>query len=146
MAPSKRLRPVQRVARSREHKAAREYNDSQRRAQDQEVRLQELKRYHSEYLERLQSAAAAGISASQLQEYRAFISKLELAIQEQEKIVSASRLECSSRRQAWQEKHTRTQALGKAMDRFQAAEFKALDRREQKELDDRNQGGGDKGS
>ena len=141
MSPSKRFKPVQRVAQSREQKAARELGNSQRRAKDQEGRLEELKDYHQEYLERFQNAARSGISASQLQEYRAFISKLELAIREQERIVSSSHDECSSRKQVWQQKHTRTEALGKVMGRFQSEERKDSDNREQRETDDHNQRG-----
>jgi len=141
LSPSKRFRPVQRVAQSREQKAARELGNSQRRAQDQEGRLEELKGYHQEYLERFENAASSGISASQLQEYRAFISKLELAIREQEKIVSASHRECSSRKQVWQRKRTQTEALGKVMGRFESEERKDSDKREQKETDDRDQRG-----
>ena len=141
MSPSKRFEPVQRVAQSREQKAARELGSSKQHVQDQEHRLEQLKLYHQEYLERFQKAASSGISAAQLQEYRAFISKLELAISEQEKAVLASQQACSDRKQAWQQKHTRSQALGKAMDRFKRAERQARDKREQKESDDRSQRG-----
>jgi len=141
LSPSKRFKPVQRVAQSREQKAARELGNSQRRTKDQEGRLDELKGYHREYLERFQNAARSGISASQLQEYRAFISKLELAIREQEKIVSASQQESSNRKQVWQRKHTRSEALGKVVGRFQSEERKDNNSREQKDTDDHNQRG-----
>lgn len=142
MAPSKRFKPVKRVAESREQKAAHALGSSQRVARDQEARLEELRKYHKEYLDRFQDAARAGITAGQLHEYRAFLKKLELAIGEQEKIVRESLQDCSTRKAFWQEKHQRNQALGKVMEKFRSAERKTSDSREQKELDDHNQRGG----
>lgn len=142
MVPSKRLQPVQRVAESREKDAARELGDSQRRMRDQEAKLEDLRRYHQEYLERFQTSARQGMTASQMQEYRAFLEKLDQAIREQEKVVLASKSECVSRKEHWQQKHVRSKALGKVMDRFKTAERKMVDKREQNEMDDRNQRSG----
>jgi flagellar FliJ protein len=141
MVPSKRLQPVQRVAQTRENEAARELGDSQRRVRDQEAKLGDLKRYHSEYLERFETTARQGMSAKQMQEYRVFLEKLDRAIKEQERVVLASKSECVNRKEQWQQKHVRTQALGKVMDRFRSAEQKAVDKQEQNESDDRNQRG-----
>jgi flagellar FliJ protein len=142
MVPSKRFKPVKRVAESREQKAAQALGSSQRQARDQEARLEELKSYHKEYLDRFQEAARAGITAAQLQEYRAFLHKLELAIGEQKKIVQASLQTCSNDKAFWQEKRQRNQALGKVLEKFRSAERKVSESREQKETDERNQRGG----
>lgn len=83
MVQSKRFKPVQRVAESRERKAARSFGQSQRLMHDQEARLEELRRYHEEYLQRFRESSQMGMSASQLQEYRAFLEKLEKAIEAQ---------------------------------------------------------------
>ncbi|MES9843299.1 MAG: flagellar export protein FliJ [Candidatus Sedimenticola sp. PURPLELP] len=141
MTPSKRLQPVKRIAESREQKAARKLGDSTRRMHEQEAKLEELKRYHQEYLDRFQTTAESGISAAQLIEYRAFLEKLELAIKEQTRIVQMSQNERSSRKQEWQQKHVRTQALGKAVDRIRSDELKAEESREQKEQDEHSQRG-----
>ncbi|MCP3866535.1 MAG: flagellar export protein FliJ [Gammaproteobacteria bacterium] len=139
MAPSKRFQPVQRVAESRENKAARELGLSQRKLRENQDKLDDLKQYHKEYMDRFLGAAQQGLSASQLQEYRAFLRKLEMAIGEQEQILKNSHEECSGKKDMWQEKHIRSQALSKAMDRFVSAERKTMDGQEQKETDDRNQ-------
>ncbi len=141
MVPSKRLEPVKRVAESREKDAARALGDSQRRMRDQEAKLEDLRRYHREYLGRFQSAAEQGMTASQMQEYRAFLEKLDLAIREQEKVVRASKTDCDSKKEHWQQKHVRTKALGKVMDRFRTAEKREVEKKEQNETDDRNQRG-----
>ncbi len=139
MVQSKRLRPVHRVAESKEQTAARELGDSRRYVHEQEERLAELRNYHTEYLERFHSAAKLGMSAMQLQEYRAFLAKLERAIREQEAIIVDGRSVQQFKKDNWQEKHVRTQALEKVMDRYKQAETKTQDKREQKESDDRSQ-------
>lgn len=139
MVQSKRLKPVHRVAESREQTAARELGASRRHLNEQEERLNELRRYHTEYLERFHTAAKVGMSALQLQEYRAFLAKLERAIREQETVIANSRDVQEFKKDNWQQKHVRTQVLGNVIDRYKQAETKAEDKREQKESDDHSQ-------
>lgn len=139
MAPSKRFKPVLRVAESRERRAAHQFGDSQRAAQEQEAKLDELRGYHQEYLERFNSAARSGISIGQLREYQAFLAKLELAIQQQESVVQESHNVCSVRKEEWQDKYIRTQALDKVVQRCETDERRTKETREQKESDDRGQ-------
>ncbi|MCU7852079.1 MAG: flagellar export protein FliJ [Candidatus Thiodiazotropha sp. (ex Monitilora ramsayi)] len=138
MSPSKRLKPVQQVAASKERNAARTMGQARKHLAQQEAKLQQLKAYHQEYLERFQQSASQGISATQLQEYRAFLAKLDGAIQQQEKVVAESAVNHSSRKDNWKQKRTRTQALGKVVDRYRKEEQKTADRNEQKESDEHN--------
>jgi flagellar protein FliJ len=139
MVQSKRLRPVQRVAVSREQSAARELGDSRRYVHRQEERLNELRVYHAEYLERFHVTAKVGMSALQLQEYRAFLAKLERAIREQQDIIAKGINVQEFKKDTWQQKHVRTQVIGNVIDRYKKSERKATDKREQNEADDRSQ-------
>ncbi|MCB1760778.1 MAG: flagellar export protein FliJ [Gammaproteobacteria bacterium] len=141
MSPSKRFKPVQRVAQSREQKAAKALGRAQQEVSVQEARLEELKRYHKEYLDRFQRSTEMGISVSQLHEYRAFLAKLERAIQEQEQIVSASQRSRSSQQAQWQQKHLRSQVLEKVVARYEDEGRRTMESRDQKESDDRAQRG-----
>jgi flagellar FliJ protein len=138
MVPSQRFKPVLRIAESRERKAAHQLGDSQRNVQEQEAKLEELRRYHKEYLERFDSAARVGISAAQLREYQAFLAKLEMAIKEQESVVQQSQHVCTTHREEWQQKYIRTQALDKVVQRCKTEERNTQEKREQKEIDERN--------
>lgn len=138
MSPSKRLHPVHRVAENREQAAARELGDVQRQMQAHTSRLNELRDYHQEYLARFHSAAENGMTAAQLLEYRAFLEKLERAIEAQEQVVRESQIACNNSRDLWKEKHIRTQALGKVVDRMRSEEQRVEDSREQKQQDERN--------
>ena len=139
MSPSKRLKPVQRIAHSREQKAARHMGQSQRTLQEEEAKLNQLKAYHQEYLERFEAATKKGISANQLQEYRAFLHKLDQAVRQQQGVVTASQLDHSSKKNDWRETHTRSQVLNTVVDRYEKQEQRKAERNEQKESDDRNQ-------
>ncbi|MEJ2608578.1 MAG: flagellar export protein FliJ [Candidatus Thiodiazotropha sp.] len=139
MSPSKRLSPVQRVAHSKEQNAARSMGQARKSLEQEEVKLQQLKQYHQEYLVRFQQMAGEGMNASQLQEYRAFLAKLDEAIQQQEKVVAASMVNHSSSKNNWKHKHTRTQALNKVVDRYREKEQKSANQQEQKESDEHNQ-------
>ncbi len=139
MSPSKRLSPVQRVAQSREQKAARHMGESHKNLLAEEAKLVQLKQYHEEYLLRFEQAARKGINSSQLQEYRAFLDKLGGAINQQERVVADRKVDHGSKKDDWRETHTRTQALDKVVRRYQQQEQKSADRQEQKESDDRGQ-------
>ena len=141
MVPSKRFKPVQRVAESREQKAARSFGQSQRLMHDQEARLEELRQYHKEYLQRFKETSQMGMSVAQLHEYRAFLAKLEKAIEAQEKIVLASQKNRIIQMENCQQKHMRSQVLDKVATRYASEDRKAMESREQKEMDDRNQRG-----
>ena len=138
MSPSKRLKPVQQFAATKERNAARSMGQARRHLAEEEAKLEQLRQYHQEYLARFQQAASSGISAAQLQEYRAFLAKLDEAIQQQEKVVATSMANHSSRKDEWKQKHTRTQALGKVVERYRQQELKDEDRKEQKANDEHN--------
>ena len=141
MSPSKRLKPVQQVAANREQKAARSMGQARANLAQEEAKLAQLKQYHQEYLTRFQEASAQGMSVAQLQEYRAFLGKLDEAIEQQQKVVAASMATHSTHRDDWKQKRTRTQALGKVVERYRKEERKVADRVEQKESDERNNRG-----
>ena len=141
MVPSKRFKPVQRVAESQEQKAARAFGQSQRQMEDQEARLEELRQYHREYMQRFEKSSKLGMTAVQLNEYRAFLAKLEAAIKAQEEIVLASQQNRSSHKEKWQQKHMRSQVLDKVVARYTSEDRKKHEAREQKESDERSQRG-----
>ncbi|MGD8911619.1 MAG: flagellar export protein FliJ [Candidatus Thiodiazotropha sp.] len=139
MSPSKRLKPVQRFAASKEQEAARMMGQAKKSLQQEEAKLDQLNLYHQEYLIRFQQMSAKGMSSTQLQEYRAFLAKLDEAIKQQQEVVAASAVNHSSTKNTWKKKHSRTQALNKAVERFRKQEQTVADKREQKENDEHSQ-------
>ncbi len=136
MNTSDRFKPVLKVAENREANAARKFGQSQKLQHEEEAKLQSLRDYHAEYLDRLKQSASVGISAAQLREYQAFLKNLEKAIADQEEVVRRSQRNTTEHKQKWTEKHIRTQSMDKAMSRIVATERKQRDVQEQKMSDE----------
>lgn len=139
MADSERLKPLQHVAAVRERDAARSFGESTRRLQEEEGRLEELRRYHGEYLDRFRALQQQGMTVAQLLEYQAFLAKLQAAVGHQEEIVRLRQTEAARRQADWSDRHTRTRVMDRAVENLAEAELKAGEQRDQKSLDDRNQ-------
>lgn len=137
MPPSDRFKPIQRIASHQERKAAAALGESLKQREAAQQRLDELRQYLAEYLERFASAAGNGISSSQILEYQVFISKLETAIAQQEEVVARSQQDCDSSKADWRGRYTRSKAMENAVDRMLVEERKGVDRKEQSETDDR---------
>ena len=139
MTDSERFKPLRHIAAVRERDAARTFGDSTRRLKEEEDRLEELRRYHAEYLERFHALQVQGMTVAQLLEYQAFLAKLQAAVGHQEEIVRVRQAETSRRQAEWSERRTRSKAMERAVENLADAELKAGERRDQKSLDDRNQ-------
>jgi flagellar FliJ protein len=137
MTPSKRFKPVQRIADSRERKAAAVLGDSIKARQAAEQRLADLKAYHNEYLEQFRQANQNGMDVARMREYQLFMDKLEFAIAEQEGQVQKAKAACNSAQSVWRDKYTRTQVMSNVVDRLQHEERQQADKREQAQQDDR---------
>jgi flagellar FliJ protein len=136
---SDRFKPLQHVASSHERDAARALGESERRRLDEAQRLDALRQYHAEYLERFRVVQQTGMTVGQLVEYQAFLAKLDKALEHQAEVVRRCEAEAGRRQQAWREKHTRSRVMDKVVENLQEAERQEGERREQAELDERNQ-------
>lgn len=139
MTRSKRMQPMVRMAEHREREAARVLGESRRHLEHHEGRLAELIAYRDEYTDRYRDCSGGGMGAMRLNEYRVFLERLNQAIEQQREAVEQARIDCEQRRQGWLASRTRTQALGKAVERFHQEERRERGRREQREQDDRVQ-------
>lgn len=139
MVPSDRFKPVQRVADSRERKAASALGERLKKKQQAEQQLANLRAYHTEYLAQYQQANQQGMNVSRIREFQVFMDKLETAIAEQEKIVAQTSAACADAQAVWRDKYTRTQVMSNVVDRMKADEQREADKREQARQDDRPQ-------
>ena len=142
---AKRLIPIQRLAQKREDDQARQLAEQQKMLETQEQRLQELRRYAAEY-----SAipSAATLTPALLSNRRAFVEKLDTAVQQQSKQVDKARGTCDVERARLLLASREVSVLDKLAASYQAQERKDDEKRSQKELDDhasrlfaRNKGG-----
>jgi flagellar FliJ protein len=137
--PSKRFQPIQKIASHKERKAAAVLGESLKQREAARLRLEELRQYRAEYLERFGHATQAGLSSRQMLEYQVFITKLETAITQQEEIVKQSQQVCDSSKAQWRGRYTKSKAMENVVGRMQKAERADNNRKEQSESDDRAQ-------
>lgn len=139
MPPSDRFKPIQRLVSQKERKAAAVLGESIKLRADATQRLDELRRYLEEYLERFSRAVHNGLSSRQILEYQVFIDKLENAIAQQEAVVRQSQQELDASKEHWRGRYCKSKAVDNAVDRMQAEELKDSERKEQTESDERAQ-------
>ena len=139
MKRSQRLEPVVKVAENREQQAARSLGDSQSALNQAEQRLNELKGYREEYIQRFHANGATGMSAVQMGDYRLFLSNLSRAIEQQTGLVQQAIAVVEQQRQQWFSRRGKVKMLGNVVSRFQTDEQRVVDRKEQLEQDERAQ-------
>ena len=139
MTRAKRLEPVQDIVGDAERRLAQSLAAHERRVAEGEVKLQDLQRYKSEYERQFTQRAGTGMGVTDLRDYQAFLARLTEAIRQQHGVVQRLRVERDTERSRWQEAAKRAKALDHVVERWQLEERKALDRREQRETDERAQ-------
>jgi len=137
MTRSKRMRPVQQLAQSREQKAVQKLGQSQQHLQAQQAKLEELRAYRDQYARDFEAWGGAGLGAIRMQDYRIFLSRLGEAIRQQETAIAQCCARHEQTRRQWMESRGQNRAVNKLVDRYRLEENKQLDRKEQKEQDDR---------
>jgi flagellar protein FliJ len=139
MTRAKRLEPVQDIVGDAERRLAQSLAAHERRVAEAETKLQDLQRYKSEYERQFEQRASTGMGVTDLRDYQAFLARLTEAIRQQHGILQRVRGERDAERLRWQDAAKRAKALDHVVERWQLEERRALDRREQRETDERAQ-------
>jgi flagellar FliJ protein len=99
-------------------------------------RLSELQRYRDEYLRGLDDRAVAGIGATALRDYHAFVARIGEAVRQQLQLLARTEVDCEFERQRWNEAATRTRAVASVVERWRQEERVTTARAEQRETDE----------
>lgn len=137
MTKSERLQPVAKIALQREQRAARLLAEAQRQMLDRGRRLDELRGYRQEYQTQFSGIDKDPRTAYRIADFRAFLHRLDQLIMEHERLYQECKSEYENKKKAWMALHGKTQALDKAINNFRRDEQGLVDRREQREADDR---------
>ena len=136
MRRSQRLQVVLDLELRRED-AALEIMARARETWEQETeRLRELQGYHQEYQDQLRAASQGRISATQLQGWQHFISRLTLALTHQQERVAESLRQFEESRGSWREIHERRRGMERYIAECRDQERRADERLEQKQSDE----------
>lgn len=139
MTKSDRLKPVIKIAENREHAAAKVLGEAQKSVQQRKKRLDELTSYRSDYCARFNTAQNSARPVAIIANFRVFLSRLDDAIVQQQKLLEASLRDLEQKKQRWLAERTKTMALDKVTIRLRTQERQQSERKEQKETDERAQ-------
>ncbi|ALP52677.1 hypothetical protein Tel_05665 [Candidatus Tenderia electrophaga] len=138
MADSRRFEPIADLARNSEREAAKALGQALQQLEAHQAQLQQLIDYQAEYRRRLSDSASQGMNAQALNEYREFVAKLAQAIDRQERVVEQLRRELEDSKRYWFAKRGHSKALDMVLERYIKSERRALEKKEQRDHDDRN--------
>ncbi len=137
MKRSRRLQKVVDFTAEQEREVAEILARSNRQIDETLAQIEAMRRFRDEYCARLQHQDMT-MNARQLNEYRAFLTQLGRAIEEQEANLQTMRQEHAALQRSWRQVHCRHRGVGKVQQKFARQEQKLLERRMQGELDDRS--------
>ena len=137
MKGSERFKAVQRVNDFHEQNAARELGSHTQQFVAHQKRLEDLILYQIEYGRNFLDQGQAGMSATKLQDYQAFMANLTKAIEQQRLIIKQFEAENERLKRQWMATHQRSQAIDGVVAKLVVQENNVEDKRLQKELDDR---------
>ena len=137
MTRARRMDPVVRAVGHEERECATRLAECGQRVADAELRLAELERYQGDYANGLNARIAAGIGASEMRDFRAFLARLSEAVRTQQRLLAQVRGEHGLARDAWRAAAQRAKALGHLVGQWQAQERIERERREQSDTDER---------
>ena len=138
MKKSQRIQVIVDLKADQEQKALQTFGEVQRKYQEIKNQIEHLANYRQEYLEKFNALGNSGMNIHQLQEYRAFVQKLDVAIAGQKQSLQSVAKELTSKRTIWMQANQKTQSLQKVQDSALKVEQAQADKQEQKEQDERS--------
>lgn len=135
MAAATQLELVLDLAKNAEDEAGKQLSEAQTQLEQAETQLKELQEYYRGYEETFNSRRC-GITASSFIRDRAFLNQLSQAQKQQTYAVERASQCVEYQRQVWLEAHQKSQSLQELVDRRREQANKALNRKEQKLLDE----------
>lgn len=136
VARSQRLQVVLALEERREQEALEVMNRAREAWQAEQERLAELIRYQQEYHDQLRGWQQGPITATRLQGWQAFISRLDGLIQSQQQRVSQTEAEFETARAQWQQAWERRRGMERYVATCREQEQHAIDKAEQKAADE----------
>ncbi|MCF7972054.1 MAG: flagellar export protein FliJ [Methylococcaceae bacterium] len=137
MKRSQRLQVVVDLKVNQEKKHLEALGKQQNIKLQKETQLNSLKSYRQDYRQKNEHLIKSGISVMQLMEFRAFMEKMDKAIEGEEMALKVLDNELERLRKNWEEAHKYTQGMQKIQGNSRLSEQKQEEKKEQLEMDDR---------
>ena len=136
----RQLKTAHGVLEGDERRKAQKLAASERQLNESEAKLAELGSYREAYLRDFAARAGAGMSAARARDYQAFLARLDEALREQTEIAARARVTRAELLATWRGAARRSAAVDRALQRGLSEEQGRLERREQRDADERAQG------
>ena len=124
------------LAQDRTDDAARRLGELIGAEKEDDRRLALLHEYRADYQQRFLEAARQGIGPDAWRNFSAFIAKLDEAIEQQERIVTAARTRTAAGQQAWLEQRNRLKAFDTLSQRHQKEQVRKEAKQDQRITDE----------
>jgi flagellar FliJ protein len=136
MNRSQRMKPVMRVAESREQEAAKRLGEWVQLLEERKAQLVQLCQYRDEYNQYFQRSGVGGVTAGRLLSLQDFLAQLNAAITQQEQLIVQTEHTCQLKRHEWLQARGKTKTIDKVVERYVREEMQHAAKREQKEIDE----------
>lgn len=136
MKKSERIQVLVNLHSEHEKMALKVLGRCQQQCIELDKQLQSLRVYRQEYVKKYDAGENQTVSVCRLLEFRAFIDKLDKAIELQQQAVDDKNRELQGVRKNWEQKHQKTQSLQKITDQAVSDEIKQIDKQEQAAQDE----------
>jgi len=136
MNSSQRLKPIKKLADSREKLAAQSLGKSVEARRLESERLEQLLVYRNEYLLSMAHKSEEGMSGDQLHQYHQFLTKLDAAIKQQKNVLSDSEQSLVKRKENWKDDNGRATAIDKAIKKLESKELNIRNKKESVQVDE----------
>lgn len=124
------------AARVSEQKSLQAFSADRKSHREKRAQLEQLLQYKADYETALAERGSEGMEASRLRDYRAFLAKLNAAIDQQQRELAEAEGELRSKQAQWIDSTKRTRALDQLVDERQREELRVRDKAEQKRADE----------
>lgn len=144
MKRSERLGTILDLSESREKDAAQKLGQLAQKLETARRNLENLQGFRDSYTAKFRDSGDQGLGMRRLLEFRAFLSKINSAVLEQEKLVAHAERALAKGRADWEAARRQTMGLKTVVDKARTEEGKLEERRRQAEEDERASRRGDR--
>lgn len=136
MKRSKRLKSILELIVTREEEVSMKLGQARQKLEKAETSLSGLQNFLANYTQKFNQSTEHGMGIRQLMEYRAFLAKINAAIEEQQKVVEKNEAEIVKLKQLWEQAHRKTMGVKKVLEKSLDEENRRTEKALQAEMDE----------
>ncbi|MBM3202607.1 flagellar export protein FliJ [Candidatus Woesearchaeota archaeon] len=136
MKRSKRLRSILDLIITREEEVSNQLDQARQRLEKARHSLSSLHDFRANYTHQFNQRGEQGMGIRQMLEYRAFLAKINAAMEEQEKVIHRNESEMERLRQIWEQARRKTLGVKKVLEKSVLEENRRAEKILQSEMDE----------